>query len=162
VLLLYFGNLAKALFAIFPVLLGSLWMLGTVQILGIELNFLNVVVMPMIIGVGVDNSIHLVQRYYERSSDAGAKNDSPHLGDLRRAVARTGRALVMTSLTTIVGFGSLALADFKGVREMGLISILGMAYTLIVSLAILPALLIIWGERHTLWDIISRDNGEIR
>jgi hypothetical protein len=37
-----------------------------------------------------------------------------------------------------------------------------MAYTLIVSLAILPALLIIWGERHTLWDIISRDNGEIR
>ncbi len=162
VLLLYFGNLAKALFAIFPVLLGSLWMLGTVQILGIELNFLNVVVMPMIIGVGVDNSIHLVQRYYERSSDAGEKNGSPHLGDLRRAVARTGRALVMTSLTTIVGFGSLALADFKGVREMGLISILGMAYTLIVSLAILPALLIIWGERHTLWDIISRDNGEIR
>lgn len=162
VLLLYFGDLAKALFSIFPVLLGSLWMLGTVHMLGIELNFLNVVVMPMIIGVGVDNSIHLVQRYYERVTSAGGKSGKPESGDLRRAVARTGRALVMTSLTTIVGFGSLALADFKGVREMGLISILGITYTLIVSLVILPALLKIWGARHSLWDVISRDNGEIR
>jgi predicted RND superfamily exporter protein len=68
----------------------------------------------------------------------------------------------MTSLTTIVGFGSLALADFRGIREMGLISILGITYTLIASLVLLPALLKIWTQRHTFWDLISREEGEIR
>jgi hypothetical protein len=154
-MVLFFGGVRKAIFAIFPVVIGSLWMLGTIRIIGIELNFLNVIVMPMIIGIGVDNGIHLIQRYYERGKD-------PTLSDLRRAVSRTGRALVMTSLTTIVGFGSLALADFRGIREMGLISILGITYTLIASLILLPALLKIWTQRHTFWDLISREEGEIR
>jgi uncharacterized protein len=156
ILVLYFRGFLKTLFAVFPVVCGSIWMLGTMCIFGIELNFLNVIVIPMIIGVGVDNGIHLMLRYCERK-------DNPDMEDLRLAVVMTGRSLVMTSLTTIVGFGSLILADFRGIREMGILSIFGIAYTLIASLVFLPAILTIWGRRHRLSDIIGReDDGEIR
>jgi hypothetical protein len=155
-LILYFGWLHKTFFAILPVACGSIWMLGTVHMLGIDFNFLNVVVIPMIIGVGVDNGIHLMQRYYENG-----ENPTPE--DLKNSVVMTGSALVMTSLTTIVGFGSLALANFQGIREMGLLSILGITYTLFASLVFLPALLKIWGPRHRFSDLIGRDeDGEIR
>jgi len=156
ILILHFGWLHKTFFAILPVACGSIWMLGTIHILGIQLNFLNVVVIPMIIGVGVDNGIHLMQRYYERGKNPDTK-------DLKMAVEMTGRALVMTSITTIVGFGSLALANFKGIREMGLLSIFGITYTLAAAIIFLPALLKIWGKRHRLTDLIGRDeDGEIR
>ncbi len=154
-LVLYFGRMHKACFAIFPVACGGIWMLGTMRILGIELNFLNVVIIPMIVGVGVDNGIHLIQRFYERG-------ENPHQADLRNAMEETGRALVITALTTIVGFGSLALADFRGIREMGLLSIFGIAYTLFAALFLLPALLKIWSKRHRLTDFIGREEGEIR
>ena len=155
ILLLYYGWVHRTVFAILPVACGCLWMLGTIHILGIELNILNVVVIPMIIGVGVDNGIHLIGRYYERG-------ENPTRVDLQKAVERTGHALVMTSLTTIMGFGSLSLAEFRGIREMGLLSIFGIAYTLIASLVFLPALLKIWGRRHRFSDFIGRDEGEIR
>lgn len=155
ILVIYFGWFHRTLFAIMPVTCGCLWMLGTIHILGIQLNFLNVVVIPMIIGVGVDNGIHLIHRYYERG-------DAPTRADLQKAVERTGRALVMTSLTTIMGFGSLALAEFRGIREMGLLSIFGITYTLMASMVLLPALLKIWGRRHRISDFIGRDEGEIR
>ena len=155
ILMLYFRRVVKTVFAIIPVACGSICMLGTIYILGIDLNFLNVIVVPMIIGVGVDNGIHLMQRYYEI-------REKPLGGDLRRTVVRTGRALVMTSLTTMVGFGSLILADFRGIREMGLLSIFGIAYTLLASLVLLPALLKIWGKRRKFSDIIGREDGEIR
>ncbi len=155
ILVVYFGWFHRTLFAILPVTCGCLWMLGTIHILGIQLNFLNVVVIPMIIGVGVDNGIHLIHRYYERG-------DHPTRTDLQKAVEKTGRALVMTSLTTIMGFGSLALAEFRGIREIGLVSIFGIAYTLIASTFLLPALLSIWGRRHRISDFIGRDGGEIR
>jgi len=155
ILMLYFGWLHKTLFAIMPVVCGSIWMLGTIHILGMKLNFLNVVVVPMIIGVGVDNGIHLIQRFYENRKEPGRI-------DLQKAVEKTGRALVMTSLTTIVGFGSLALADFRGIREMGLLSIFGIAYTLIASVILMPALIKIWQPRHRLSDVIGQENGDIR
>ncbi|MBN1899853.1 MMPL family transporter [Candidatus Sumerlaeota bacterium] len=156
ILILYFGWLHKTFFAVLPVVCGSIWMLGTVHILGIDLNFLNVVVIPMIIGVGVDNGIHLMQRYYENG-------ENPKSQDLKNSVVMTGRALVMTSLTTIIGFGSLAFADFQGIREMGLLSIFGISYTLFASVVFLPALLKIWGPRHRFSDLIGRDeDGEIR
>lgn len=155
ILLFAMGGLKKALFAIFPVFCGCIWMLGTIHIFGIQLNFLNVIVIPMILGVGVDNGIHLVQRYFE-------SGDHPDASDLQKATVKTGRALLMTSLTTMVGFGSLSLANFQGVREMGLLSIFGIAYCLISSIVLLTAILSIWGRRGRISDIIGSEGGEIR
>lgn len=150
-LILHFGSIKAALLAIIPVLCGTIWMVGTMQLLGIKMNYLNIVVAPMIIGIGVDNGIHLLHRFYE--------TENP---DLNAIVQFTGRAIMITSLTTLLGFGSLALASYRGVREMGLLSIIGVGFCLIASIGFLPAILKIWSRRRKISDIIGLDDGEIR
>ena len=105
----------------------------------------------MIIGIGVDNGIHLLHRFYE--------TENP---DLNAIVQFTGRAVMITSLTTLLGFGSLALASYRGVREMGLLSIIGVGFCLVASIGFLPAILKIWSRRRKISDIIGLDDGEIR
>jgi predicted RND superfamily exporter protein len=151
ILLVHFRSVVRAIFAMVPVMCAIIWMLGTMHLLGIQLNFINIVIIPMIIGIGVDNGIHILQRYYAEDER-----------DLNIVVKSTGRAIVITSLTTILGFGSLALASYRGIQEMGLLAILGVGYSLIAGLFFLPPLLMIWEKRHSLLDFIGREDDEIR
>jgi predicted RND superfamily exporter protein len=57
------------------------------------------------------------------------------------AVTRTGRAIMITSMTTLFAFGSLALANFRGIRELGLFAIIGVSFSLLTSIVLLPALM---------------------
>ncbi|MEQ8819247.1 MAG: MMPL family transporter [Sumerlaeia bacterium] len=125
-----FRRLDRAIIAMLPVLIALLCTLGTMHLAGMKLHYLNIIALPMIVGIGVDSGIHMLQRFYEEGER-----------DLKATVQRTGRAVVITSLTTIFGFGSLVFADFRGIRELGVLSILGVVYTLIAALAILPAVL---------------------
>ena len=82
----------------------------------------------MIIGIGVDYSIHVLHRH-ERAE-----------GDFHR-VAQTGKAILFAALTTIFGFGSLVLSHFPGLRTMGFVAIFGTFYCALFALTLLPALL---------------------
>jgi predicted RND superfamily exporter protein len=137
-LLFYFGRMIRALLALIPVLFALLCMLGMMHLLGIRFNYLNVIALPMIIGIGVDNSIHLLGRIYEGGRHA-----------LKLAVEKTGRAVVITSLTTIFGFGSLCIANFQGIREIGLLVIIGTVGLLFATLVFLPALVRLTDPRIT-------------
>jgi len=150
IVLFHFGSTARTVMAILPIALSTLWLMGTMAILGLELNFLNIIVIPMIIGLAVDDGIHLVGRYYELRRY-----------DIHRAVEYTGRAVVLTSLTTMLAFGSLALASYRGIREMGLLAIIGMGYALFTSLIVLPAILKIWGKHYKLSEFFAIEEGEI-
>lgn len=147
-LVLHFRSLRLAALGMLPVVCSLIWTLGTMRLLGIELNLLNAIVLPMIIGLGIDDGIHILQRYFE-SED----------GDVEGAVRHSGRAVTITSLTTIAGFGALSLAHFQGLREMGLLTILGVGYALIATLTLLPTLLQVSGPRVRLLDAIGRDRG---
>ncbi len=147
---LHFGNIKRTLMAAVPIFCSNIWMLGTMAILDIDLNFLNIIVVPMIIGLSVDYGIHLVGRYYEMRKY-----------DIRPAVDFTGRAIVLTSLTTILCFGSLALANFSGIREMGLLAIFGIGYALFAAIIVLPAMLKIWGKHYRLSEFFVIEEGEI-
>jgi len=129
-LVLHFENTWRAFLAILPVLLAILCMLGTVHLFDMKLHYLNIICLPMVIGIGVDSAVHLLHRYYEQDRR-----------DLRLAVTRTGRAIMITSMTTLFAFGSLALANFRGIRELGLFSIIGVSYALLASIVLLPALI---------------------
>ncbi len=162
ILLFHFRSLSRAILSLIPVLCGSLWMLGSMHILGIQMNFLNIIVVPMIIGIGVDSGIHLLQRYYAamaQDADPQHRKNSDHL---LTTIENTGRAVVITSLTTIIGFGSLAFASFRGIREMGILSILGVSFCLIAALTILPATLKIWERRKRFTDFVGIEQDEIR
>jgi uncharacterized protein len=134
----HFRSLARAGLAMVPVAFSLLCLLGIMQLLGMELNYLNVIAIPMIVGIGVDSGIHLMARFYE-----GEKHN------MRLAIEKTGRAIVITSMTTIFGFGALSIASFKGIREIGLLAIIGTVCTLFATLLLLPAILRMLDPKYT-------------
>jgi hypothetical protein len=110
-----------------PLFLAGLFTLATSVVLGMPLNFANIVALPLLLGIGVAFDIYFVLRW--RSGE---------LGLLR---SPTARAIVFSALTTGTAFGSLALSKSPGMADMGKLLSLGVFYTLICTLFILPALL---------------------
>lgn len=127
-LMLDLGGARASLLALVPLLLGMVWMLGIMAILGIEVNLMNIFVITMIIGIGVDYGVHLLHRWRESGGDDAA-------------VAETSKAIAVASLTTVMGFGSLVLSHFPGLRSVGAAAILGATATAVLSITLLPVLL---------------------
>jgi predicted exporter len=143
-LVIHFRSVRRAFVATIPVLCSVIWTLGTLQLLGIQLNFLNVIVIPLIVGLGIDDGVHILQRFYE-----GGRRD------LESAVEQSGRAVVVTSLTTMIAFGTLSFTTFQGVREIGLVVIMGVGFALVASVFLVPALLRLVGGRLRLVDLLG-------
>jgi len=127
-LMLDLGGVKQSILALLPLSVGIVWMLGGMAILGMSINVMNVFVVTMIIGIGVDYGVHLLHRWNESGGD-------------ERAVTETSRAIAVAALTTVVGFGSLVLSHFPGLRTVGAVAILGALATAVVSMTLLPALL---------------------
>ncbi len=122
------GGPLRALLALLPLFVGLVWMLGGMGLTGLRLNFFNIFVLTMIIGIGVDYGVHLLHRWYESGGDP-------------KAVAQTAKAIAVAALTTIVGFGSLVLSHYPGLRSVGGAAILGALSTAVLGITLLPALL---------------------
>lgn len=150
-LILHFGGVRKAIVSIIPVLCCMIWTLGAMRLLGIDLTFLNVAVIPLILGLGIDDGVHILQRYYE-----GGRRD------IVAAVSKTGRAVVLTSFTTMLAFGTLSFATFPGIREIGTVAVMGVGFALVAALFIVPSLLQLAGERLRLLDLVSQEKEEER
>lgn len=126
----------STLLSLLPLCIGSVWMLGIMVLFDIDMNFFNVFVVTMIIGIGVDYGVHMVHRWRE----VGMGPEALEGERLAAALGETGKAIVLAALSTSVGFGSLALSHYPGLRSMGLVAILGAAATALVSITLLPAL----------------------
>ena len=127
-----YRNLRDTLLALLPPLGGGAILLGIMVICGWELNPVNLIVMPLVLGIGVDNGIHLLQDY-RRQIAAGAESYSPS--------AETINGVFMDSMASIVGFGSLMVAAHGGLFSMGILLSVGIAGCLLIALVPLPALL---------------------
>lgn len=99
-------------------------------------NFANIIALPLLVGVGVDNGIHMVHRM---------RTEPPRDGDL--LATSTARAVLASGLTTIASFGNLAWSAHLGMASMGQLLTLGMAVTLLATLVLLPALLALKAPR---------------
>jgi predicted exporter len=122
------GGPLRALLALLPLFVGMVWMLGAMALLGQRLNFFNIFVLTMIVGIGVDYGVHLLHRWYESGGDS-------------EALAETAKAIAVAALTTMVGFGSLVVSHYPGLRSVGAAAILGALSTAILGITLLPALL---------------------
>ena len=118
-----------------PLLVGLVWMLGGMVLMGANMNFMNIFVSTMIIGIGVDYGIHMVHRYRE----LGEKSEE----ELMAGFVETGKAIVLAALSTTVGFGSLSLSHYPGLQSMGKVAILGALSTALVAITLLPAYLLL-------------------
>ena len=110
-----------------PLILAGVLTLGTSVVLGLPLNFANIIALPLLLGIGVAFDIYFVMRWR-----AG-------FGDLLQS--STARAILFSALTTGTAFGSLALSNHPGTSEMGKLLTLALLYTLLCTFFVLPALL---------------------
>jgi predicted RND superfamily exporter protein len=134
ILILDYRNLRDACLASLPLALGVVWMMGLMRLLGLSFNFANLVAVPLIIGVGIDNGVHVIHRVRLEGVDG--------MGVVLR---HTARAILIASLTTMIGFGSLALASHRGLASLGTVLLLGVGSCLVTSVIVLPNMLVALG-----------------
>ncbi len=124
-------RVTDALLAVLPLGLGMIWTAGLMWLGDVQFNLANMVAAPLIIGIGVENGIHLVHRF----------RVGRDVSVVSLIAGSTGQAVVLFSLTTMVGFGSLMVAQYYGIFSMGLLLTLAVGSVLIASIVILPLLL---------------------
>ncbi|KAA5606643.1 MMPL family transporter [Roseospira marina] len=118
-----------------PLTLAALLTVATAALFDLPFNFANVIVLPLLFGLGVASAIHLVHR--ER-----AEADVSHA-----MTSSTPRAVVFSALTTIGSFGSIAASSHPGTASMGVLLTIAIGLTLVCTLGVLPALLALWPSR---------------
>jgi predicted RND superfamily exporter protein len=135
VLLLLTRRVLPALVVLFPVGLASLWVAGSMVALGLKWNVLTVMVTALTLGIGIDYSIHMWRRFEVEL----ARRDT-HWEALRAALSTTGVALIMSALTTGLGFMVLLFSPMPVIQDFGLITAVTVFFSLILSLILLPVL----------------------
>lgn len=136
VVYLCFRNLRVSLIVLIPIVFGIVTTFGLLLLVRHRFSFMSITAVPLIIGIGIDNGIHLVRRYLE--------NDANEILAIAKA---SGAALIQSNLTTIVGFGALMTSSFAPLVEMGLVTSLGVALALVGGLLLVPAVVVL-GERR--------------
>ncbi|MBW2278117.1 MAG: hypothetical protein JRF63_11520, partial [Deltaproteobacteria bacterium] len=109
---------------------GMLAFVGTIRALGMELNMFNIVVLPSIIGIGIDNAVHIFHRY-----------ETEGLGSVPLVIRNTGAAALLASLTTGVGFGSALISHHVGLGTLGLLAVVGIGVTFVADVLFFPCVL---------------------
>lgn len=120
-------DLRLALLAASPSLLGVAAMGALMPVFGLAFNPVNVMALPVVVGVAVDDGLHIVHRLLAEAGDAA------------RTVAGAGRAVTLTTATSIAAFGALSFASHQGLASFGRILVLGLSAALVLSVLVLPA-----------------------
>jgi hypothetical protein len=142
---IHFKGLGSVILSLLPVGIGTLWLVGLMGVFHIPFNPANIMTLPLVIGIGVTNGIHILNRF--------AEEHTPDI--LSRS---TGKAVLVSGLTAIAGFGSLILAKHRGIHSLGCVMSVGIATCMIAALTFLPALLNLLGRGHQLIKKPDADN----
>ncbi len=130
-IVILFRSPANILFCAFTLILGILWLIGMMLAMGIKINFLNFIALPITFGIGVDYGINIFQRYRmdQRS-------------EILSVIENTGGAVILASMTTVIGYGSLIIASNQAFVSFGTLAILGEWCCVTAAVFSLPALLL--------------------
>ena len=130
-----------------PLFLGMLCLAGGMYLFDIQLNFINAVVLPNLLAIAVDNSVHLFHRYEEEGP-----------GSLGHVVRHTGLAAVVATLSNAAGYGALLISHHAGLKSIGQIALLGVMCTFLGTTVFFPAMLALL-ER---WKGRDKEGGTVR
>ncbi len=141
----HFRSLGSVFLSLLPVGIGTLWLVGLMGWFGIPFNVANIMTLPLVVGIGVTNGVQILNRFAEEHTP----------GIFARS---TGKAVLVSGLTAIAGFGSLIIAKDRGIFSLGCVMATGIATCMIAGLTLLPALLNLLGRWRPLIDQPSADN----
>lgn len=122
-------NIGKAILAMLPPLGGGVMTFGILAILKTNLNPANMIVLPLLLGIGVDSGVYVVHDY---------RGQAPGTYRISSSIIN---AILLTSTTTMVGFGSMIISSHQGLASLGLVLTVGVGSCLFISLVPLPAFL---------------------
>jgi len=127
-LLLMYRSVRKTLLIIMPLLLAALLTGATNVLLDNPFNFANIIALPLLLGMGIDSSILIMHRHHSNSCE-----------DENLLQSSTTRGIIFSSITTLCSFSSLAFTAHQGMASMGLVLAIGLTFTVMCSLIVLPA-----------------------
>jgi predicted RND superfamily exporter protein len=141
--ILLFRSVQLSVLVLGSLLLGVTWMMAILIWFDLKINFLNFIALPITFGIGVDYAVNVFQRY--REERASHQLNSAHAAT--RAVYHTGGAVVLASMTTIIGWGSLLIAGNQAFVSFGKVAVIGELTCVIVAVLVFPAILIAMQSR---------------
>jgi predicted RND superfamily exporter protein len=127
-IMIHFRSVRLTMLTLLPLGLGMAWTLLAMPILGIRFNPANIITLPLVVGAGVAYGVYTVDRYRE-------------MGTADIWGTSTGKAILLSALTTIIGFGSLIPARHQGIASLGTLMTIGITMCMIAALYVLPALI---------------------
>ncbi|MBN1689220.1 MAG: MMPL family transporter [Candidatus Omnitrophica bacterium] len=130
VLFLSFKNPAHVCWVLFPVITAILWMIGMAGAIKFNFNYVNVVILPGVLGAGIDNGIYIYNCYHTMRGN-----------DFLRVLRNTRRGVILSSLSTIAAFASLTGSHHAGIASAGVLGVLGFASCFLTSVLVLPVLI---------------------
>ncbi len=130
ILLIDFRSLKIAIAAALPLVFAMLWMIGIMGFFSIPFTIVNFIGLPLILGIGIDDGVHIIHRYRIEG-----KKKLPY------TISSIGKAIFLTSMTTMLGFGSLIPSSYRGYASLGILVTLGIGMCFIASVFLLPPLL---------------------
>jgi predicted RND superfamily exporter protein len=136
VLFLLTRRIMPAIVILFPVGIASLWVVGSMAVIGLKWNVLTVMVTALTLGIGIDYSIHMWRRF-----EVELKRRNNHWDALRASISTTGVALIMSALTTSLGFMVLLFSPMPIIQDFGLITAITVVFSLLLALVLLPVLM---------------------
>lgn len=134
-LLLVHRSWRRALVPVAPIVLVTGWSSGVMWFLNIELNPLTAVMSALIVGIGTEFSVLLLERYWEELG----RGADPHEA-MDRAVSRIGRAIAASGLTVAAGFAALLASSFPVLREFGAVTVIDVLLALVATIVVVPPL----------------------
>ena len=155
VLIIAYRNIALGLITMIPVCFSTIWIIGAMHFIGYSLNVMTIMITSLTIGLGITYAIHAVERF--RMS---ANNTGDVISAVTETIGHTGGALLISAITTMLGFGMLVLTPMPVEQQFGLITALTIAFSFLTSIFLLPPVLLFWGrwrKKHKGY-IISKGN----
>jgi predicted RND superfamily exporter protein len=125
-----FRKIKYAILAMIPLVVGFIWMVGLMKLIGMQLTIVNVMGLPMIIGIGIDYGVHIVHRW--RIEETGKVN---------KIFASTGKAILLSAITTMLAFGSLIFSIWRGFGSLGGAMFIGVGACFLSTVIILSGII---------------------
>jgi hypothetical protein len=128
ILLISYRDPRALLFAMTPLLGGMVWVLGLMHLFNWKINYVNIVVFPVVLGYGISSGIFIFNRYLENHS-------------VMFALRHTGAAVAGSCITAVIGWASLFFSRHKGLTSMGSLAVFGISAALLVALTVMPSMM---------------------
>jgi predicted RND superfamily exporter protein len=138
VLVLYLGfrTLSGILLPLLVVLISTIWIIGLMVVFGFSMDMLSGIMPVILLAMGSADCIHILKRYYEERNSG----ETPH-ASIKKALIEMGKPMILTTITTIVGFLSLVISNFSVISQFGVVTAVGLFLALTVSFTFLPAVI---------------------